>query len=98
MRYTCCSNFRQGNAFQASLSGSGIAFSLGAFLVAILLGPLSSIQKCLRQHIRGITLGVGFLDNPSLSLCEGSPCSSYRPPMSNNDRVTSFRLPVLHSL
>src|SRR5438045_955530 len=98
MRYTCCSNFRQGNACQASLSGSGGTFSLGAFLFAILLGPLSSIQQCLRQHIRGITLGIGFLDNPSLSLCKVSTCSSYRPPMRNNDRVTSFRLLVLRSL
>ncbi|HWS84865.1 MAG TPA: hypothetical protein VN207_11475 [Ktedonobacteraceae bacterium] len=66
MRYTCCSNLRQGNVRQASLSGLGVAFSPGAFLSAIVVGPLSSIQQCLRQHIRGITLGIGFLDNPAL--------------------------------
>src|SRR5215471_21174554 len=48
MRYTCCWNFFHGSVRQASLAGS---FSCGAFLSAILLGPLSSIQQCLRLHI-----------------------------------------------
>src|SRR5712691_5877176 len=98
MRYTCCSNLRQGRACQASLAGSGDAFFLGAFLSAILLGPLSSIQQCLRQHIRNVTLGIGFLDNPSLSSHVVSTISSSRPPIRADDRVSSFRLPVLRSL
>jgi hypothetical protein len=77
----CCSNLRQGNSFQASLSGAGVALSLGAFLFAILLDPLSSIQQCLRQHIQSITSGIGFLDNPSLPLHQVGTLSLYRPAM-----------------
>src|SRR5437763_573858 len=66
--YTCCSNLRQGNVRQLSLSGSGrdCCLVLGAFVFVIRLVPLSSIPPCSRLHILGITPGIRFLSNPSL--------------------------------
>ena len=50
-----------------------ITFSPGAFLSAIVVGPLSSIQQCLRQLILGITPGICFLDNPSIQCIRLAP-------------------------
>src|SRR5216683_7855362 len=65
MRKTCCSNLRQGNCLQASLSGSGCGLTLGAFLSAIVLDLLPSIPLCPRQLIpwlsqRRLLLGQSF--------------------------------------
>src|SRR5215467_13927310 len=65
MRKTCCSNLRQGNCFQASLSGSSFSLTLGAFLSAIVLDLLLSIQLCPRQPLpwlsqRRLLLGQSF--------------------------------------
>src|SRR5271157_503324 len=65
MRYTCCSNLRQGSLFQASLSGSGVGLTLGAFLSFILLTrylPYSSVYVCLSS---GFPRGFRFLNNLS---------------------------------
>ena len=74
MRKQCCSSFRQTIVFQASLSGSSGGLTLGAFLFAIRLVPLPSISSCRRQHILGVTPGVGFFGNPaSLLLAVWTP-------------------------
>ncbi len=91
MRYTCCSNLRQGSLRQLSLSGSSRSFPLGAFVFAIRLVALSSLSPCPRLHILDITPGFGFLGNPSLKCLRVVPCSPYRPPTRASLRVLPFR-------
>jgi hypothetical protein len=55
IRYTCCSNLRQGSVRQLSLSGARGCLLLGAFVFVILLVPLSSIWSCLRQRIQRLS-------------------------------------------
>lgn len=64
MRYTCCSNLRQGSMRQASLEGSAVSgFSFSAFLSAIVLVhylPYSSAYVCISP---GFPRSIGFLGN-----------------------------------
>src|SRR5437879_2338868 len=92
MRYTCCSNFRQGGLFQASLVGSTWAsrLSFGAFLFAILLTfyfPYSRVHVSLSS---GFPRGLCFLDHLSAgcigwhlltisTICESYYCGYHVP-------------------
>jgi hypothetical protein len=98
MRYTCCSNLRQGSLRQLSLSGSGgvSCSTLGAFVSGIRLVPLSSRSSCLRQHIQRLSRWRWLLrQSCSQAACGLDTCSSYRPSMRASLRVTPFRRCVL---
>lgn len=99
IRYTCCSNLRQGNLRQLSLSGSGSVcrFILGAFVSGILLVPLSSRSLCLRQHIHRLSRWPWLLrQSSSQAACGLDTCSSSRSPVRACLRVIPFRRSVFH--
>jgi hypothetical protein len=58
MRSTCCSSLRQGSLFQATLRSS-LTWAAGAFLSAIRVTFYPPYEPRLRQHILGMTPGVG---------------------------------------
>ena len=94
MRYTCCSNLRQGNLRQLSLSEAGGVFRslLGAFVSGILLVPLSSMSSCLRQHIQRLSRWRWLLRQSCSKAAYGlDTYSLHRPSMRANLRVISFR-------
>ncbi len=98
MRYTCCSNLRQGILRQLSLSDSGGVFRslLGAFVSGIRLVPLSSMSSCLRQHIQRLSHWRWLLrQSCSQAACGLDTCSLYRPSMRTSLRVIPFRCCVL---
>jgi len=68
-RKTRTSSVRQGIAFQSSIDGGAVVASVSTTRLI----PLLSIRPCLRQHIRGITPGLGFRGNPSTRRHAASP-------------------------
>jgi hypothetical protein len=73
-RYRCCSSLRQGRAAHSSLG-----LVSGALVCSMLLTPLHSTRSDLRQHILGITPGLGFSDHPTRQMHTVGTCSCDRP-------------------
>ncbi len=67
MRNTCCSSFRQGSLFQASLVGSTgiVRLSCGAFLSAIVLTLYLPYNRVHVSLSSSFPRGICFLDNLS---------------------------------
>src|SRR5258708_38860171 len=96
MRKLCWCSLRQGILFQASLSGTSSGLVSGAFPFAIRLVPLPSMSSCRRQHILGITPGIGFFGTPAPThVCGLNTCSLYRPPIRAEVGLIPFQRSVL---
>src|SRR2546422_5573198 len=72
-RYRCCSSLRQGKAAHSSLGGAS-----GALVCSMRLALLHSTCSDLRQHLLGVTPGVGFSDHPTRQRHAVGTCSCYR--------------------
>ena len=74
--YRWCSSLRQGSAAHSSLGGAS-----GALVSSMRLAPLHSTRSDLRQHILGITPGIGFSGHPTKQRHAVGTCSWHRPSM-----------------
>ena len=70
--YRWCSSLRQGSAAHSSLGGAS-----GALVSSMRLAPLHSARWDLRQHILGITPGIGFSDHPTKQRHAVGTCECY---------------------
>jgi hypothetical protein len=66
---------------------------VGSSASPALLLPITCTAPSSRQHIRGITLGLGFLRNPSSSALRLAPAPGLVP--ERTDGVTPFPVPII---
>ena len=62
----------------------------GSSAFPALLLPITCTSPSSRQHIRGMTLGLGFLRHPTPSTLRLAPTPGSRPVPESTDGVTSF--------